>query len=354
MADMLDFDKLLKEISADNPVGPDLRNNSPKAYRDLKNAWERARKAERKLLAGDETDAPDWKPVLDGVPETIATQSKDLEMAAWLTEALVRKHGFEGLRDGLKLIGRLIEAYWDKGLHPSARQYGLEDSVRMVAALNGVGDGEGTLIQPINQVPLTAKSDDGGPFCLLNYQGAAAPELARIEKAEAQTFPEFRNRSRDLIGQCLSELDALDSLLGQKCKESAALSEEGADLESLTPSTSRIREALAACQQLLGGGKEPTGGKPPGPDADAKVVQLAAGPIQNREQAFQQLTHVAQYFAQAEPHSPISYALKRIVRWGDLPLPKLLAELIQDQGARSEVFKMVGIPPEETKDSGQK
>ena len=352
MADVLDFDKLLNAISAENSVGPDLRETSSKVYRDLKNAWERAHRAERKRLEGEETEPPDWKPVLDGVPETIGTQSKDLEMAAWLSEALVRTHGFEGLRDGLKLMRRLIEEYWDKGLHPNPKQHGLEDSMRMLAALNVVEGGDGTLIQPIKQVPLTEKSDDGGPFTLLDYQGAAALEIARIEKAEAQTSPQFRTRNRELITQCLSELDSLDPLVAQKCKESFTPGDD-ADLESLTPSTSKIRETLTACQDFLGGSQEPTAVSPPDPGKHPPPVQPAAGPIQNREHAFQQLTQVALYFEQAEPHSPISYALKRIVRWGDLPLPKLLAELIQDQGARSEVYKMVGIPPEETKSSGQ-
>jgi type VI secretion system protein ImpA len=53
---------------------------------------------------------------------------------------------------------------------------------------------------------------------------------------------------------------------------------------------------------------------------------------------------VADYFRQSEPHSPVSYALEQAVRWGRMPLPDLLAELIPDESARTNMLRMTGIP----------
>ena len=38
-----------------------------------------------------------------------------------------------------------------------------------------------------------------------------------------------------------------------------------------------------------------------------------------------------------------SYALEQAVRWGRMPLPDLLTELIPEQSARDQIFKIVGI-----------
>src|SRR5262245_35942232 len=60
------------------------------------------RAAERQLLAG-EANPPDWRLVLRRGVEILAERSKDLEIVASMIEALVRLHGFAGLRDGVRL-----------------------------------------------------------------------------------------------------------------------------------------------------------------------------------------------------------------------------------------------------------
>jgi type VI secretion system protein ImpA len=54
---------------------------------------------------------------------------------------------------------------------------------------------------------------------------------------------------------------------------------------------------------------------------------------------------VADFFKRTEPHSPISYALEQAVRWGRMPLPELLQELIPEDAVRGQLFKLVGIVP---------
>ena len=69
--------------------------------------------------------------------------------------------------------------------------------------------------------------------------------------------------------------------------------------------------------------------------------------VQTREDAFRALLQVAEFFKRTEPHSPVSYALEQAVRWGKMPLPDLLAELIPEEAAREQLFKLVGIKPPE-------
>ena len=49
--------------------------------------------------------------------------------------------------------------------------------------------------------------------------------------------------------------------------------------------------------------------------------------LQNRDQAFQHLRHIADFFRDTEPHSPVSFLLERAIRWGYMSLPELLQEM---------------------------
>jgi len=39
----------------------------------------------------------------------------------------------------------------------------------------------------------------------------------------------------------------------------------------------------------------------------------------------------------------VSYLLQQAVRWGRLPLPELMGQLIQDEGTRALYFQLTGI-----------
>ena len=65
--------------------------------------------------------APLWRTVRELALKTLAETTKDLEVAAWLTEAMVRSHGLAGLTAGAQVMAGLAERYWD-GLFPLARR----------------------------------------------------------------------------------------------------------------------------------------------------------------------------------------------------------------------------------------
>src|SRR5437016_10841870 len=98
--EVLDFPKLLAPIPGDKPAGPDLRAD-PSAVSDLRTtrtARDAATSAERQQIEkGDDTVTPDWRPVLERGTKALAEKSKDLDLTAWLIEALVRLRGFAGL-----------------------------------------------------------------------------------------------------------------------------------------------------------------------------------------------------------------------------------------------------------------
>src|SRR5262249_30132599 len=172
---VLDLAKLLTPIPGPKPTGIDLRAGpSPtSAYYAIKDARNAARAAERLLVVeGEQPTAPaDWRPVLQLGTKALVEQTKDLEITAYLIEALVRLHGFAGLRDGFRLARGLVENYWD-GLYPQPDEDGLETRVAPLTGLNG-DDAEGTLLVPIARVPFT-EATSVGRLDSTHYQQAVA------------------------------------------------------------------------------------------------------------------------------------------------------------------------------------
>ncbi len=363
--DVLDLTKLVAPLG-ESGVGEDLRNDvSPNsalyAVRDARTA---ARTAERQLMMGGEpTTPPDWRPVLNAGVKLLGERSKDLEVTAYAIEALVRLHGFPGLRDGFRLARELAERFWD-GLYPLPDEDGIETRVAPLAGLNGV-EAEGTLINPIGRVPLT-EGNTAGPFALYHYQQAllvgniqdererenrtnqGAVSMALFERAVAETPAAFFQALVEDVTACLTEFASLGQVLEEKCGSDA-------------PPAANIRQTLTACLDAV---RHVAAAKLAAiaEDAAAAEAEVAAGvaapdgaaagrsdgALRNREEAFRALLKVAEYFRRGEPHSPVSYAIEQAVRWGRMSLPELLTELIADDPARQGAFKQVGIRPPES------
>jgi type VI secretion system protein ImpA len=369
--ELLDFDRLLAPFPGDNPAGEALRENfSPNStYSTIKTAREAARAAERQMVwEGDEPVGPpaDWDPVLKLGPQIIAEESKDLEVAAWLTEALIREHGFAGLRDGFRLMRELAENFWDR-LYPLPDEDGVLTRVAPLAGLNGV-EADGVLIKPIANVPITAPGTHRA-FTLADYkraydlsrvsdpdkrsqridQGTATLEM--FEQAIAATPPEFYRTLSEDLEACREEFEKLGAAMEEKCGQ-------GSDGYSLAPPSSNIRNALeSAHEQVLNLARTHLASSDAESTLDAagaNALAVSGQPggamasrVQTREDAFRLLLQVADFFKRTEPHSPVAYALEQAVRWGKMPLPALWAELVPDDAARNQLFKLVGIHPQE-------
>ena len=122
-------------------------------YYRLRDARAEAREIERRVDHDPSADAgvpTQWRTVRDLAIKALGEQTKDLEIAAWLTEALVRLEGMSGLAAGSSVIAGLAAALWDSGLHPQPDEEGIETQVAPITGLNGQGT-DGTLMQPLRK-----------------------------------------------------------------------------------------------------------------------------------------------------------------------------------------------------------
>ena len=365
----LNIEELLAPVSEDNAAGIDLRNDeSPDAlYYKLKDARNSARAIERNSFPGDENeDHPEkeyWKLILSKAPEALK-QSKDLEIAAWLTEALIREDGFAGLKEGFTLINGLIHNFWD-GLYPLPDEDGISTRVAVLVGLNGINNSIGTLIAPINTAPLTAEGDySAWSYTQAQELDKTKDPVAKKKKMDSGAVPVntiitavkpsqsdfYVNLDADL-DSTISEFSAFTDKLDELCGDDA-------------PPSSNIRKSLESAKKTLlviaknildpmveveieasENGPEAPSSNVVSSTTTSNADFKATGNIKGRLDAFKTLQAVAEFFKRTEPHSPIGFTIERVVRWGDMSLPQLLEELVPDPQAKDYYEKLVGILP---------
>jgi type VI secretion system protein ImpA len=370
----LDVEALLTPVADEHPAGESLR------YAGTYDAIEDARRADDDLSQGEwvrDTKTADWSTVIEIASEALATKSKDLQIAVWLVEALVKRYGFAGLRDGLQLLWGVQERFWES-FYPEVEDDDLEFRAAPLVWLND------KLPLSLRQIPVT-RSPSGETYSWLHWeesrmvdnlgrgdQAAMQAALAegkitgeQFDKAVEATPLAYHQTLFEDLRQSREACDKLTQLVDNKF---------GRDALSLLG----IKKVLDDCHTLLEGilkrrgglEPEPTPPQPePEPERDllghilrgretstsAEVELATARPVpnypasglslepQDRADALRRLAAVAAYFRRTEPHSPVSYLVQRAVRWAEMPLEDWLRYVIHDETALENVRETLGL-----------
>jgi type VI secretion system protein ImpA len=355
-----DLEALLTAVPGDAPVGLDLREDaSPQSiYFRLRDARAEARATERATEADEAIGAPppQWRTVRDLAIEAIGGQSKDLEIAAWLTEALLRSDGLIGFTAGARLMHGLVEAYWDE-LFPLPDEDGIATRVGPVAGLNGQS-GAGTLSQPLLKLPLFERPD-GTPVQVWQFEQSG--ELATIvdperrqQRIDSGVVPleTLENEGRAFGAAHFAELREAAVAAASAWRQLGEALDARAGVDA--PPTSRISDIIdriiAIASRFAGGESEmPTteaAAEPSAPGAPAAAAAASVqGAIASREDALRSLAAIADFFRRTEPLSPLSYTLQEAVRRARLSWPELLEEIVPDTSLRGQILTSLGIRP---------
>ncbi|SEP19969.1 type VI secretion system protein ImpA [Methylobacterium sp. ap11] len=342
----IDLDNMLARVRDDDPVGPDIRSDISVSatYLQLKDARSQARAAERAAEAAGEPIAVPaaWSTVRDLAGGLLA-RSKDLEVAAWLIEALARLEGFSGLALGFALVDGLVDRYWPD-LH-SVDEDDAEGRLAPLAGLNGIG-GDGVLIQPIRMIPLVP-GHAYGTHALWHARGGGrgTGQLGHdFMEARAATASDALRAHAETARTAHAAFLRMSATLDAFC---------GTDAPPLANIRTVLEEVLDVYRGLLGAAWGQAPGQPEARAAPAAEAPFAVPPpaalpsgprtIASRDQAFDELLTIAAYFRQTEPHSPISYALETVVRRGRMTLMDLLGELIPEPEGRERFLRQAGI-----------
>src|SRR5271166_5924097 len=245
---------LAAPLPGDAPAGADLRQDfTPQSlYYRLRDARAEAREIERRVDHDPSADAGvpiQWRTVRDLAIKALGEQTKDLEIAAWLTEALVRLEGMSGLAAGSSVIAGLAAALWDNGLHPQPDEEGIETQVAPITGLSGQGT-DGTLMQPLRKCVLFP-GPDGEPVSYWQYLQSEELETItdaarRKQRLAAKVVPlaDMASAARQAGG---ARLSALRSEVQGALKAWTHMSEVvEAKAGAAAPPTSRVRDLLRA------------------------------------------------------------------------------------------------------------
>jgi type VI secretion system protein ImpA len=364
--EVLDLAAALAPLADGDGAGNDLRQDysANSVYQRLRDARAEARAEERARdsQGGEEGGVPEgWRHVRRLGEQALASQSKDFEVACWLTEALVRQEGLRGLAAGAKLLARLVENFWEAG-HPQPDEDGMEGRSAPMGGLAG-GDNDGTLMQALRRHPLFRRPS-GDDFSLYQYEASADTAALSDETRREQ------RHAQGVIPLETAEIEAkfdrpgLSRVAGQAAEARAAWGEFQAQLDARfgldAPPTRRVAEVLdrmVEVANLLNGGVAPAAEAMAGAVEGAVMaapaqgqgnvlgVPVAGGSLANREQALRTLEQLSEFFQKTEPHSFLAYTLADAARRGRLSLPELLAEVLSDDAARHGMLTALGIRP---------
>jgi type VI secretion system protein ImpA len=363
--DGIDMEALLAPIEGDSPTGVDLREDfTPQSpYYRLRDARAEARAAERAADGNPSEEAatpPQWRTVRDLAINALTTKTKDVEIAAWLTEALVRSDGLRGLAAGAHLIGGLA-AFWDDNLYPMPDEDGIATRVAPIGGLNGEGGG-GTLFQPLLKLPLFQRPS-GQMMALWQYQQSEklatesdpvkveqrlAAGVLPLDAAEAEGraagqahFARLREQARLASDEWRAMGEALDAKAGMDGPSTSGIRDV---LDEITALATRFAPAEEAGEAEAGGAEAGDGAAAAAGGGGTSV----RGPAMNREDMLKELGRIADYFRKSEPQSPLAYTLEEAVRRGRMTWPELMAEVVADVSVRENILMQLGIrPPQE-------
>jgi type VI secretion system protein ImpA len=352
----IQLEELLSPISPDLPAGSDLR------YAPIAGQIREARRNEEALSQGEwkrELKAADYLLVTNLAKKALRQNGKDLQVAAWLTEALLAREGLPGLRQGLELLHGLMSTYWET-VYPL-----IEDGEVDMRAnpLNWVA----TQLDPtLKQLALTqdglswmAYTDSRTVPTEQDAQYNNEKAAGRQEALEAgKLTPEQFDKSFEstplpfyekLRADLTSTLEWIDTL-GSFCDEKF-----GPDGPDFSPLKSELEELGKSVHVLLvrkGGGREAAPAIPAAPVAPVMepgygyqqpqqqpqyVEQVqepgtyaTPAPPQGRPQAFsgpapadpnsalQQAIQAAHFLRAQSIGNPVPYLILRAIRWGEL------------------------------------
>ncbi len=103
MSQMIDLQKLTRPISESRPSGENL-------YESVHRQIEEARSPSAD--PGSKLRDPDWKKVIELGTKALEDKTKDLQIAAYITEALGWLDGLDGLRQGFELLRMIQTEFW--------------------------------------------------------------------------------------------------------------------------------------------------------------------------------------------------------------------------------------------------
>ncbi|CQD41589.1 type VI secretion system protein TssA [Yersinia mollaretii] len=349
----LDLDALLAPISTHSPAGNNMEYEM--AYDEIR----QSRESDPDYLPQDEwASTPrkaDWLKVIRLSEALLSRQSKDFQVACWLTEALTRQYGTDGLLTGLRFLNQFIQRYWHSGW-PA-----LDDDGERIR--QGKMDWlDRQLSQILTQLPLLGQTESSAEYwqkvLAFEHQVAMDSEQRNVLLQSGDYSMESFNRwaltvpsmqlsdVMDVLGHCLIELIKLTQCYVdlQTHTDSQPFNTTYQTIDELDEFLKRIGDRIMPNYEeimslnVLNQGTEK-------PELSAEhLLSDAKKQEMSRDLAISQMLTIAHFFRQSEPSSPVPFLMERAARWAGMTLTEWLEEMLRDDSSLQEINKILKGP----------
>jgi type VI secretion system protein ImpA len=350
----ISIESFLAPISEDSPAGESLR------YEGTYDKIQDARRADDPTIPQGEWKTAlkeaDWRLVDSLCQKALTDKAKDLQVASWLMEAWIELHGVRGLHVGLQLLVALADRFWESA-YPLLEE---DDSSGRLAPVAWIDD---KLSIKIKKLPLTRPQGSDAPsYTLADWESTlqqdrtgdgsgrtqGTTQQAKFLTGASLTAPGFYTELSQEIEGSIEAAVALEQLVDSH------LPDDGASFRKLKEVLEQIQRLIAS---LHGTAMPMPLGKPDARGANGSIVaveSLSQAPrsrlIQSRADAYRMLIEASDYLLLTEPHSPTPYLVKRAISWGDMPLGKVLEEIVPSSESLSAIYALLGIRAERDRD----
>jgi len=322
-----EIEALLSPVSPDDACGADLEYGDP-AF----TAFDQATQGKPEQQIGSTiipAEEPDWKAIArQGL--ALLGRTKDLRVAVHLTKALLHTDGLKGLADGMTILRRFVETYWE-GLHPRLDPADANDPTMRINILASLVAPE--VLSAVRGTPLIS-SRTVGQFSARDLETAASADgangaglsMATIEAAGMDCDLALLQERTGAALTAAAEFKQLESLLSQLIGGAAAPAFGG--LATLLKKISGFLQSTLARRVPSDGSAGKVGGV--GDPGATLAAASASGEIRTRGDVVRALEQISAYYAKHEPSSPIPLLVERCKRLVTMGFLDIIRELAPD------------------------
>lgn len=341
----IELDRLIEDISPASPCGENLEYDKDFVLLEQSTRGKAEQQFGDTIVPAEE---PDWAEVRR-LALDLCQRTRDLRVFDYLARASVRTHGYAGLNDALAMVRRSLERHWDS-IHPQLDPDDDNDPTARVNIIGSLCDAQ-TMLLGIRQAPLV-QSRGFGRFGLRDIAIAsgeipapagmeAPPTMQAIEGAFLDSSLEDLQATADAVRSAAEQARAIENLVTEKVGASNAA--------SLDPLSKLLKEAGRAIDTRLAargvGTAEGGAARANGHALNGEAAPLSvSGQLQSRDDVVRMLDKLCEYYARAEPSSPVPLLLQRAKKLVPMNFMEIVKDLIPDAVATAEMYR--GRAPE--------
>ena len=327
---MSELDKLLAPIAGSNPCGVDLEYDS--RFQSLKAMVE----------TGTKENPTDWKKVKKQCLELL-NDGRSVELLVLLAVSMVATEGFLGLHDGIYLLTKSVEDFWDT-IYPEL-DMDEPEAERFEIRLNSIaqlGEKPGKLgdticfVEKILKAPLSVDN----PRVSACYWPVWESEVSEGEEASDEAnsalahIKQMSYEDSKLFAECITKTIKRLSDFNQYLMEKTGAGYNAPFDDSLLPILNLINSKFKVDVQM-----QDEEDVPSSEEISAAVGQQASaaapvmpppGTINTREDVKEALGKIIEYYRDNEPSSPVPYLILRTQELIDSDFMDVVRNLVKE------------------------